>query len=316
MSANRDEPERWQADIATSVATYNRWFMEFAPDTFRRVRVAAAAKVAEAFDSTRDLTRIDGAALRSNPSLLPVLRMCTAPPLAVDRLIGLAEARKSVVGCMEQGERPSRCADAEWASQTNKLARVIDVMLDHDLFPWLRRATLPSAEERSGAIAVVADRLSTAVANPAIRNAQEARQLVVLERWLEGRGYRAVRPNAAQDIRQMPPGTYGVRMNLRGGEGGTVTVTIDAVVQPLTPRITKLPVLIEAKSAGDFTNVNKRRKEEADKMTKLRSYYGDSVEYVLLLGGYFDNNYLGYETEAGIDFVWEHRIEDLAKLSI
>ena len=32
----------------------------------------------------------------------------------------------------------------------------------------------------------------------------------------------------------------------------------------------ELPLLIEAKSAADFTNVNKRRKEEATKMNQLR----------------------------------------------
>jgi hypothetical protein len=37
-----------------------------------------------------------------------------------------------------------------------------------------------------------------------------------------------------------------------------------------TARAGDLPLLIEAKSAGDSTNVNKRRKEEATKMSQLR----------------------------------------------
>jgi hypothetical protein len=75
-------------------------------------------------------------------------------------------------------------------------------------------------------------------------------------------------------------------------------------------------VLIEAKSAGDFTNTNKRRKEEAQKIHQLRSTYGEAVHLTLFLCGYFDSGYLGYEAAEGLDWVWEHRIEDLLQLGI
>jgi len=58
--------------------------------------------------------------------------------------------------------------------------------------------------------------------------------------------------------------------------------------------------------------VNKRRKEEAMKISLLKRTYGDKVEYSLFLCGYFDSGYLGYEAAEGIDWVWEHRIDDLA----
>jgi hypothetical protein len=73
---------------------------------------------------------------------------------------------------------------------------------------------------------------------------------------------------------------------------------------------------IEAKSAGDFTNTNKRRKEEAQKMNQLRDTYGENVRYLLFLCGYFDSGYLGYEAAEGIDWVWEHRIEDLEEFGV
>jgi hypothetical protein len=53
------------------------------------------------------------------------------------------------------------------------------------------------------------------------------------------------------------------------------------------------PLLIEAKSAGDFTNTNKRRKEEAVKIQQLRKTYGDKITFDLFLCGYFDSGYLG-----------------------
>jgi type II restriction enzyme len=80
---------------------------------------------------------------------------------------------------------------------------------------------------------------------------------------------------------------------------------------PKSARHRDLPLLIEAKSAGDFTNVNKRRKEEAKKVEQLRATYGNTVRYILFLCGYFDSGYLGYEAAEGIDWVWEHRKGDL-----
>ena len=53
-----------------------------------------------------------------------------------------------------------------------------------------------------------------------------------------------------------------------------------------------MPVLIECKSAGDFTNTNKRRKEETTKIEQLRNNYGKKVEFILFLCGYFDSGYL------------------------
>lgn len=47
----------------------------------------------------------------------------------------------------------------------------------------------------------------------------------------------------------------------------------------LLQEIDWLPIMIEAKSAGDYTNVNKRRKEEATKMQQLRNTYGNNVTF-------------------------------------
>ena len=89
----------------------------------------------------------------------------------------------------------------------------------------------------------------------------------------------------------------------------TVMIPVDIVIKPrgATPR--DLPMFVEAKSAGDFTNVNKRRKEEAAKAAQLRRRFGSHARFVLFLGGYFDSGYLGYEAAEIIDWVWEHRID-------
>lgn len=75
-----------------------------------------------------------------------------------------------------------------------------------------------------------------------------------------------------------------------------------------------VPLLVEAKSAGDATNTNKRRKEEAQKYGQLKKTFGKDVVYILFLCGYFEPGYLGYEASEGIDWIWEHRINDFEQL--
>jgi type II restriction enzyme len=113
----------------------------------------------------------------------------------------------------------------------------------------------------------------------------------------------------------MPPGTFSFHLNVPVKlEDGSkqINIAVDAVIMPISAISGDLPLLVEAKSAGDFANVNKRRKEEATKMYQLRSTYGPQIRFNLFLCGYFDTGYLGYEAAEGIDWVWEHRIDDLA----
>ena len=116
--------------------------------------------------------------------------MCTAPPLAVDRLIGLADASKNLVGRMEDGKLPTKMNAADLNAELTKLCRIISRLLDRDIFPWLDAAKDPTDHERDRASTIVADRLCSAVANPIVRNAQEQRQLKLVGDWLDARGYR------------------------------------------------------------------------------------------------------------------------------
>ncbi|MBI3015076.1 MAG: XamI family restriction endonuclease [Candidatus Tectomicrobia bacterium] len=93
---NADKPQLWKADIAASVDQFNQWFMRFAPEAFRSTRVETTEHVKAALLATNDLRTLSAAMLKANPGALSTLRMCTAPPLAVDRLIGLADASKNL----------------------------------------------------------------------------------------------------------------------------------------------------------------------------------------------------------------------------
>jgi hypothetical protein len=242
--------------------------------------------------------------------------MCTAPPLAVDRLIGLASANKSLIGSMEEGKLAARMKAELLEENLIKVCRVLTKLLDRDIFPWLDAKKDPTDHERDRAATIVADRLCSAVANPIVRNAQEQRQLKMIGDWLDARGYRKQPHPVGKPLTEMEAATYSFRMNLPVGKTVKVNIPVDVVVQPKNLRKHRLPILIEAKSAGDFTNTNKRRKEEATKVHQLQATYGESVQFILFLCGYFGSDYLGYEAAEGIDWVWEHRIDDLAKLGL
>ncbi len=313
---NADKPHLWKADIAASVDQFNQWFMRFAPQAFRSTRVRTTEHVKAALLATKDLRELTPDRLRTNPGALPTLRMCTAPPLAVDRLIGLSSTNRSLIGNMEDGKLAFRMKEELLLEHLSSVCAVLTKLIDHDIFPWLATGNAPTDHERDRASTIVADRLCSAVANPIVRNAQEHRQLSMIAGFLDKRGYRKQQHASGKPLTEMETATYAFRMNLPVGKTRKVNIPIDVVIQPKKPRKDHLPILIEAKSAGDFTNTNKRRKEEATKIHQLQVAYGPSVQFILFLCGYFGSDYLGYEAAEGIDWVWEHRIEDLLKLGL
>jgi hypothetical protein len=90
MAVNLDKPQRWKEDIALSVDLYNEWFLKFAPRTYREERGKATKDVEAMLGRTNRLRSLTPNELTENPSILFALRMCTAPPIARDRLVGLA----------------------------------------------------------------------------------------------------------------------------------------------------------------------------------------------------------------------------------
>lgn len=132
---NSNKPHLWKEDIAASVDQFNKWFMRFAPEAFRSTRVKTTEQVKAALVATNDLRTLDPATLKANPGALSTLRMCTAPPLAVDRLIGLADASKNLVGRLEKGKLPTKMQDVHLNNQLKKLCRILSLLLDRDIFP-------------------------------------------------------------------------------------------------------------------------------------------------------------------------------------
>lgn len=114
------------------------------------------------------------------------------------------------------------------------VAAILSKMLDVDIFPWLQENRRPTNQERYRWSTIVADRLCGAVAEPIVRNAQEQRQLALIEAYLTARGYKLKAPPASTPLTQMEPGTFAFRLNVLAkpskADAKTVKIPIDVVI--------------------------------------------------------------------------------------
>lgn len=313
---NRRNTEQWKDDTIKSVSLYNEWFLDFAPATYTQERKRAMERVGLAISLT-DNFHFTTAQLNEHPELITTLRMATTPPLARDRLIGLSGVKPSFVKNMEEGRFPRNQAGIEKEENLQRIAYVLNKLLDTELFPWIQNGNAPTAEELRIAECIIADRLCGTLSDPIIRNEQEKRQLKVIGDYLAAEGYTFVAAKDISTLGTMQQGTFTYHLNVpvKMSRLG-VNMPIDVVIKRKGYSHDTLPLLVECKSAGDFTNTNKRRKEEAQKMEQLKTTYGNDIDFVLFLCGYFDSGYLGYEAAEGIDWVWEHRVSDFKKAGV
>lgn len=314
--ANRSSIDSWKEDTRLSVEMYNDWFLNFAPATYIQKRRKATTDVGVAMD---DSCFFGSRAkyLHSHPDFINILRMATTPPIARDRLVGFSGVSRSFLTSMEKGQTHIKMSEDRISEEIDKILYVIDKLLDKDVLPWLEEQRPPSAEELNVAKCIIADRLCGTMSDPIIRNEQEKRQLNAISGFLTSKGYVLANPRDITDFREMTPGSFAFHLNVpvKLKRFKSVNMPIDVVIKR-KGNGEELPLFVECKSAGDFANTNKRRKEEAQKIEQLKSTYGKNVDFVLFLCGYFDSSYLGYEAAEGIDWVWEHRMEDFLKLGI
>lgn len=318
MRINSNKIEAWKRDIGQSVDYYNNWFLKFAPEAYRETRTHTASKVLDCLEKTDFLRNISVKVLVNNPSILSILRMATRPPIARDRLIGLSGVFPNLVFSMEmKSQVPTKMDKQSLELEVTKLTKILTRLIDTDIFTWLESGQIPSKVEKDRASIIIADRLCGMIADPIIRNAQEKRQLLKIKEWLEKIGYSLSATNKVRTLDSLQPGTFSFRLNVPvniGLEQKKINIPVDVVIKPKDPQ--RKPILIEAKSAGDYTNTNKRRKEEAVKYAQIKDTYGDDIPFLLFLSGYFDSGYLGYEAAEGIDWIWEHRTEDFNQLGL
>src|SRR5712664_10108 len=143
MPVNADKPQGWKKDIARSVDLYNDWFIKFAPQAYRTARTQATRDVERALKLTNNLPDLGPSILKQNPSVLPMLRMSTAPPIARDRLIGLAGVPAGLVFSMEISRQLPRRAAETLDLNLMKISETILKLCDRDIFSWLDSGLKP-----------------------------------------------------------------------------------------------------------------------------------------------------------------------------
>jgi XamI restriction endonuclease len=252
----------------------------------------------------------------AHPEALPTLRMSTAPPLAVDRLIGLAGANKNLVGCMEEGKLPKRMESSEVESNLAALCRIIARLLDTDIFPWLENGHEPTELERTRAATIVADRLCSAVASHIVRKARKLHQLSEVAAYLETRGYCEHLHPLEQPYAKNEPGTYTFGIAVPVAMGTKAMTNVDVLIHRKRSHAGRLPLLLDVKSSENFAMAKKRAGEGGEKLHRLRMTYGRSVTFVQILSGYFDSGYLGKQAAEGVDWIWQHRLNDIEALRV
>jgi len=123
-----------------------RWSRAYSIKAYRDSRVAATIHVEEGIRLTQDLTALTPDVLKQHPGVLQVLRMSTCPPLARDRLIGLAYASKNLVSVMEEKKAiPLQMPSAVLRENLTRIADTINRMLDVDIFPWIASRAKPTS---------------------------------------------------------------------------------------------------------------------------------------------------------------------------
>jgi len=300
-------PADWQQDVDQSVHDYDDWYLAESPGMFAEAREQAVIDVEEAMNATDNLRAFGVDSLVARPGMLFVARMCISPPMARDRFVSLSGVSKSLVTKMERhGVIPAGAR--RLGVQLEVMCDFLLPLLDPQLFCWLVESRAPRTTELHKALLIVGERLANARYLTVLRNAQEARQKELLRAYLEGEGFEESRYPPFE----MPSGTFGFGRNVGvvRDDGERQNLPVDCVVSPFNAE--RPLVCVELKSAGDYTNPNKRRKEESDKHVALKRTHGDGVVFLLQLFGYFNPPYLGFEASAGIDWAWDHRLGDFA----
>lgn len=172
---NADKPNRWNEDTQASILQYNDWFFSYAPSTYQSARSECIDGAQRLLNDTDYLRSLDEQYLWDNPENLAIARMFCAPPIARERLAGLARVSKTIVQSMERGSVPRGRSREQRRDAINHIVPVLKHLTDTQLCAWLKEGTRPSDRQIEIASCVAGDRLCGSLTDPIIRNEQERR---------------------------------------------------------------------------------------------------------------------------------------------
>lgn len=307
---NAKNPERWEDDRVIAKKEIISWLAEAADAKDLRISIEQKTrKVLEKIVGVKSLKQV----ILDDTGSLTVLRSLTRRDIGASQMATFLETTTNNLESVEAGRKTSdHIADSA--------EEILLKELDQSISGWILEGKKPTDEEFNRALWIASDRILRRSTSTDLRYKHEPRQLEKLENFLRGEGYTPVESSSIKEPRSgMPKGTYAFRVNIQGqtSDGLALMQTVDALIKPFSRSDNLLPIFLEAKSMTDEVNPNKRQKEEAQKVESARRRWQTETErlnFILLLGGTVPKRYLQVEAGSDLDWVWEHRVEDLKVL--
>lgn len=245
-------------------------------------------------ETTVDLEQIDEQALSllSNPDSLDGLRYLTGPPVSMDDLKTIVEARTL---------NPKNLA-----ADSQLVQRLMDVFragLDRRRFPWVYESREPTPAERDAAILASAALMATRRTETGRRTSGKKLQESRVQHALVDLGYEEIPTKAIGTIGEAPqPGQFCREAKL--GERKA-----DLVVGLWDRRI----MAIECKVSNSSTNSVKRLNNDAAVKAEvwIKDFGTLQVVPVALLSGVYKLHNLEQAQSRGLTLFWAHKIDQL-----
>jgi hypothetical protein len=307
---NAKNPERWEQDRVVAKREIIAWLAEAADSSDLRVAIEAKTRaILERIVGQRRLKEV----ILDDAGSLTVLRSLTRRDIGTSQMATFLETTTNKLESVEAG-RKSATEIADGAEE------ILLNELDQSISGWILEGTTPSVEAFNRTLWIASDRILRRSTSTELRYKHEPRQLEKLELFLKSEGYTSVEGASIREPRNgMAAGTYAFRVSIEGrtSDGLALMQTVDALIKPFSKSANLLPIFLEAKSMTDEVNPNKRQKEEAQKVESARRRWqteSERLNFVLLLGGTVPKRYLQVEAGSDLDWIWEHRVEDLKLL--
>ncbi len=304
---NAKSIEKWESDRSIAKTEIIDW-LSTATST-KDLRSDLEEKTRKNFEKFLEFGDIRKA-VEENPEILTSLRALTRRDIGTSQISTFLNVGTITYESIEKREKPVSLI-------LENLVSLFEKELDDSLAAWIIERRMPSEQELSRSVIVASDRILKRSAATELRYKHEPRQLGKLKAFLDAQGYSEVNGTKINSPQlDMKPATYAFRVNIDGTtvDGVNLKQNVDTLIMPKTNLKSVLPIFLEAKSMTDEVNPNKRQKEEAQKVDNVRRRWqsnNEKLNFVLLLGGTVPKRYLEVEAGSGLDWIWEHRIEDL-----
>jgi hypothetical protein len=285
------------------------WVTEHARKTYQGLHSECSGKFEQARLLTKDFTAISGEAIRTNSTILKVLRYCCAPSysqMKLGQMVGLSSTSPFETRRLVSGARY-----AELHQVADQLADFIGDQLDKDRFPWLQKKLPTPLQEsaRDAAMRITCAVMADQNALTKLRNLRKQFQEDKIQATLVDAGLVEVEKRATiKAIDDVPEGHFSRECKVEvGGDRQKADFGIRTPDGGL--------LLLEAKAVGVRVDGFKRMKEVRDKASEWRSPKGPGpmVRVGAVIAGFLEPGQVNTLTKAGVSVYWEHRLEDLGR---